>query len=385
MHPSAVTTEDAVTGLEGRERIRALDLARGLAVLFMIGVHVLWHWGAPETWGTPAGLAISLLGGPTAAPVFMFLMGASLAFSRRTGTASLIGRGLWLVWLGYLLNFFRGALPATLGLEFGVVTAEQIAPFDPWWLLTSVDVHQMAGLSLVAIALLRLAAAPGPAWLAVGAGLVVAAPFLRGLETGIGPIDAALTPVWGSAPQVYYAVVPWLVYPLAGAVFGRILAAAPDRTAVFRRGALLGLVLCAAGAGLFVLDPPTFDVSTYWRHPLSYAVGIMGIVLVWLALCDLAVRRVRLDRVYAVLYGWSGRIIAIYFVHWLIVGWGVGIVGWRALGLGEVLVAIVVAVWLSSVLSAERRGLALFGWLHTPRVPEWLRLRLRPRPDEGAA
>ena len=44
------------------DRIRAFDLARGLAVVFMIMVHVLRHWGDPATWSTPIGTLISFLG-----------------------------------------------------------------------------------------------------------------------------------------------------------------------------------------------------------------------------------------------------------------------------------------------------------------------------------
>ena len=77
---------NAVTGLVRRERIRAFDLAAGLAVFFMILVHVLWHWGRPETWTTPIGQTISYLAGPTAAPVFAFLLGAS--FGPRRGRPS---------------------------------------------------------------------------------------------------------------------------------------------------------------------------------------------------------------------------------------------------------------------------------------------------------
>src|SRR6266508_1918209 len=154
---SPPSSEDAITGAPTRERVRAFDLARGLAVVFMIGVHVLWHWGAPDTWTTPIGQVISFLGGPTAAPVFMFLMGASLAFSSRSSFGSLVVRGLWLVWLGYLLNVLRGVIPAYLGMQAGIVTPEQIAPFTLPWLATTVDVHHMAGLSLIAIAALRVA------------------------------------------------------------------------------------------------------------------------------------------------------------------------------------------------------------------------------------
>jgi uncharacterized membrane protein len=354
---------DAVTGLAARERVRAFDLARGLAIVFMIGVHVLWHWGAPDTWTSPVGQAISFLGGPTAAPVFMFLMGASLAFSSRTSFRSLVVRGLWLVWLGYLLNVLRGVLPAYLGMTAGVVTEEQIAPFTLPWLLTTVDVHHMAGLSLIAMAALSLAARPGWAWPALAAAVVLAGPFLRGLEFGTPLLDAPLTPILGGAPNVYYAVVPWIAFPLVGAAFGAVVARSPERARVFRWSALLGGVLCAAGVALFVVRPPTFDVDTYWRMPPSFFVAILGLVLVWLWLCDLVVRHVRANRVFTFLYGWSANVIAIYFTHWLVVGWGVGVFGFRSQPLAGALFGIVVAIVATALLSRFAIGLEAPAWL----------------------
>jgi uncharacterized membrane protein len=375
--PTAASGADAVTGLARRERVRGFDLARGLAVLFMIGVHVLFHWGAPDTWTTPIGQVISFLGGPTAAPVFMFLMGASLAFSSRSSFGSLVVRGLWLLWLGYVLNVLRGVIPAYLGLATGVVTAEQIAPFTLPWLLTTVDVHHMAGLSLVAIAVLTLVARPGWAWLAVAAAVVLIAPVVRGFTFGTPVLDGPLTPVLSDAPNVYYAVLPWIAYPLVGGLFGSIMARAEDRTRVFRLGALLGLALCAAGAVLFAADPPTFDIDTYWDEPPAFVVGILGLVLLWLAACDVVVRHVPPNRVFTFLYGWSGRVIAIYFTHWLVVGWGVGIAGFRALGLEATLLGIVIAIVVTSVLSRFAIGL---------ETPRWLdRWSDRGRPAEPRA
>jgi len=368
---------DAITGAASRERVRAFDLARGLAVVFMVAVHVLWHWGAPDTWLSPVGQVISFLGGPTAAPVFMFLMGASLAFSSRTSFRSLVVRGLWLLWLGYLLNVLRGVLPAYLGLTFGVITADQIAPFTLPWLATTVDVHHMAGLSLIALAGLRVAARPGWTWLALGAGIVLAGPFLRGLEFGTPLLDAPLTPVLGGAPNVYYAVVPWIAYPLVGGVFGSVVARAADRPRVFRAGALLGGALCAAGIAWFAISPPSFDVNTYWRMPPAYFVAITGFVLVWLWGCDLAVRRVRANPAFDFLYGWSSRVIAIYFTHWLVVGWGIGVFGFRSQPLAGVLVGIVVAIVATAQLSRFAVG------LETPRWLERLGAR-SPRPVPAA-
>ena len=338
---------NAVTGLT-RERVRALDLAAGLAVFFMILVHVLWHWGAPGTWTTPIGLAISYAAGPTAAPVFTFLMGVSIGAASHSGLGTLVARGLWLVLLGYVLNFLRGVIPASLGLATGVITPEQVAPYTLWWLATTVDLHHVIGLSMVAIAILRTRSRPTWLWLGLGGALVLAAPWLRQVTFGTPILDAPLTPVLGSAPNVYYAVVPWLVYPLAGAVFGAVLARAPDRTAVFRRGAAVGVVLLVLGGLLILVQRPGFDVFTYWRQPVSFVVAIFGVILVWLALCDVVTRRRWIDNHLGVVYGWSDRVIAMYFTHWIIVGWGVGLVGFRSLGLGAVLLAMAAAVVATS-------------------------------------
>jgi uncharacterized membrane protein len=345
------TTANAVTGITGRERVRAFDLAAGLAVFFMILVHVLWHWGTPATWTTPIGEAISYAAGPTATPVFLFLIGASLGAARRWSTRELVARGLWLFVLGYVLNLLRGVIPFTLGTAAGVITEEQVAPYSAWWLATTIDLHHVVGLSLIAIALLRARVEPNALWLALGGALVLIAPWARTVVVGTPLLDAPLTPFLGAAPNVYYAVIPWLLYPLTGAVFGAMMARAPDRTALFRRGGLAGIALLALGGALIAIQQPGFDVYTYWRQPASFAVAIMGVILVWLWLCDLVTRRGGMDRWFGFLYGWSDRVIAIYFTHWIIVGWGVGLVGFRALELGPVLLAMVAAVVATSYLS----------------------------------
>jgi uncharacterized membrane protein len=354
---------NSVTGIQGRQPVRAFDLAAGLAVFFMILVHVLWHWGQPATWTTPIGLVISFAAGPTAAPTFAFLMGASLGAANRTSFATMATRGLWLLFLGYVLNVLRGFLPASLGLATGVITPQEIAPFTPWWLLTTVDLHQMIGLSLVFIAALRVRVRPGWPWLAIAIGVALLSPWLRTLTFGTPVLDAPLTPFLGSAPNVYYAVIPWVIYPLAGAVFGSLIAQVPNRRRTFRRGALLGLAIVVVGVGLIAIQQPSFDVYTYWRQPWSFIVAIFGVILLWLALCDAITRVPAIDRRLGVIYGWSDRVIAMYFSHWILVGWGVGLVGFRDLELGPVLVAMAAAVVITNYASKLAVRLEANPWL----------------------
>jgi uncharacterized membrane protein len=337
-------TLNAVTGLARRERIRAFDLAAGLAVFFMILVHVLWHWGRPETWTTPIGEAVSYAAGPTAAPVFAFLMGASFGAAPRTTFGTMAARGLWLVFLGYALNALRGVIPATLGFAAGVITPEQVAPYDAWWLATTVDLHMMIGLSLLAAAALRMRLEPGWSWVAIAAAVVLISPPVRTFTAGTPLLDAPLTPILGHAPNVYYAVVPWLAFPLIGAAFGAAMARSRDRGRLFARAAAVGAVVLAIGLGLIAWERPGFDVFTYWRMPISFAVAIVGLILVWLALGEAVTRIPAIDRRLGIVYGWSDRVIAMYFAHWIIVGWAIGLVGFRALDLPAVLVAMAAAV-----------------------------------------
>jgi uncharacterized membrane protein len=359
---------NAVTGLATHERVRAFDLAAGLAVFFMILVHVLWNWGRPDTATTPIGELISFCAGPTATPVFAFLMGASFGAAPRGRTQTIVARGLWLFFLGYVLNVLRGVIPGSLGTAFGVVTPEQIAPFTPWWLATMVDLHHLVGLSLVSIALLRTRLEPSAAWLAIAGILILVAPWIKGVTFGIPLLDGPLTPILSTAPNVFYALLPWLAYPLAGAVYGAAMARATDRRTVFRRGAVVGAVLLAAGLVLIVATRPGFDVLTYWHQPPALAVGIMGIVLVWLAICEAVTRIAWIDQRLTIVYGWSHRVIAMYFTHWIIVGWGVGVVGFRALDLPAVLVAIAVAVLLTHFLSRFAVRLEARPWFRGART-----------------
>jgi uncharacterized membrane protein len=326
-------------------RIRAFDLARGLAIVFMVMIHVLGHYGNAASWASPLGQIVIFFGGPTAAPVFMFLMGASLAFSRRASAAGIARRGLWLLFLAYTLNVLRGVLPATLGLASGYVTEADISPYTPATLLTLVDIHQMAGLALLVIAGLtvffvsggvaRRAALIGLAFL-----VAIVSPSLWGTTTGIAPVDLGLGLLWGTEWNVFFPLFPWIAYPLVGYAYGRTLVGRPDRRRFVRRMGLVGLATAAAGVAIIAVFHPSIGVEDYWRQPPGILLAILGLVLAWLAVADVVVSRVRSNPVFERLYGWSGRVTAMYCIHWILIGWGVGLVGHRDLELPAVILAM---------------------------------------------
>jgi hypothetical protein len=236
-------------------------------------------------------------------------------------------------------------------------------------LLTSVDLHHVVGFSLVAIALFRARMEPNWLWLGAAAALGLIAPFVRGFTFGTPLLDAPLAPFISAADNVFYAVVPWLAFPLVGAVFGAAISRSPDRRSFLQRAALLGACLLVAGLLLILVQRPSFDVYTYWRMPASFLVGIFGIILVWLWICDQVTHHPAIDRRLGVVYGWSDRVIAMYFSHWLIVGWGVGLVGYHVLGLPAILLAMLGALFVTHHASRLIVNLEAVPWLPSPNAP----------------
>jgi uncharacterized membrane protein len=358
----------AVTVTRSESRLRAFDLARGLAVLFMILIHVLGHYGTAETWGSPFGAIVMFLGGPLAAPVFMFLMGASLALSSRSDGRAIARRGVWLLALAYSLNVLRGALPATIGLTTGVVTADGIAPYTPDILLALVDIHQLAGLSLLIIAGLPVVRASPLAALGLAAVVAFVAPMVWGLSTGIAPLDTVLLIVWGAEWYVFFPLFGWFAYPLVGLAYGTLLVRSQDRHAFIRRAGWLGAAAGIAGLGTMVALDPLTGVDDYWRQAPATTVAILGLGAAWLAACDVVVRRVPANRLFELLYGWSARVTSMYCIHWILIAWGVGLVGHRQLDLPALVGAMVVVLALAHRISLAHPRLRGASARTTPSV-----------------
>ncbi len=344
----------------------------------MILVHTLGHYGNDATWTSPLGGVLVFLGGPAAAPVFMVLMGASLAFSSRGSPRAIARRGVWLLFLAYTLNVLRGWLPATLGLTTGYVTLDDIAPYTPQVLLGIVDIHQMAGLALLGIAGLLFvvgARAIRPAAIALAVTAALAAPLLWGRTTGQPVIDTGLALLWGTDWNVFFPLFPWIAYPLVGFAFGRTLVALPDRRAFVRQAGIAGLALGIAGVVAIVVTGEAIGIEDYWRQGPAIVLAILGFVLVWLAACDLAVGRLPAS-VGDLLYGWSARVTSMYCIHWILIGWGVGLFGHRQLDLPAL-----VLVMLGLVVVTDR----ITAWLPFLRGPGARRRQIRETPAPAPA
>jgi hypothetical protein len=265
-----------------------LDWQRGLAVLFMIEVHVLDAWLAPGTGRGPARDALLMIGG-LAAPGFLYMAGlsqsladASLArrgLSAADRRARALRRALWLLGVAYGFRV----------VEF--VVGGAFLRTGGWGDLLRVDILNIIGLGLAASALL---AAGRPrltgALLAGAAALLVVVvtpgvadvlrhydlprpgqpvdPAARAASSQV--VDVLLAYAYGSYPRANFSLLNWSAFLFAGVAAGRLSGSGS------RPWRWLAVGACLIGAGWLVHHGPVlFTYQNFWRtSPAWFAVRL---------------------------------------------------------------------------------------------------------------
>ncbi len=340
-------------------RIHTFDLARGLAILFMILIHVLDFYGQSYVRESLFGEAVTFLGRPPAAPVFMFIMGIFIFLSPKADLATGLKRAAWLIVLGYALNLARGSIPMWLSLEMGLVTYEQLGGLTPLTEFLIVDILQFAGLAFAVCVLLKHYLANPIYWLLASTLVMSLSPLIWDFRTGHTVVDEVLKLFWGHKDQgAMFPLFPWLVYPLLGMAFGYWFKQHQSKAHFFRRSGLLGLAIMATGT-LLTLSNIDFHYAYYLRSGPGLTLWIIGFVLTWIWLCDLAVTKVKANPAFEALYFWSQHVTAIYILQWILVGWGLMAVGVQQLSFLHTLFAMA-----GVMLAAD---LSLRAWLSMKR------------------
>lgn len=313
---------------QGDKRVLAIDFARGLAVVFMIFIHVLVTYGEPAVRQSLFGLLVGFFGGPPAAPVFMALMGISSYYSRNQDWRNGVRRGLKIVMLGYVLNFFRGVLPIWIAFWLLPEKAAQIPGevADVRAAFLELDILHFAGLALIFMALLRKWKVNS--YLLLGAAVAAAAvgPMMWGRYSDMPLLGHFIDYLWGDKPStvssignlVSFPFFPWISFVLVGMVMGECLTQSGDVEGTLRKAALAGLVVC--GTAAFAVSPDVVYQMGDYYHARFYAVMMMaGFVPIWLFFCHIVVNWSRSERINGMLFQWSRHVNSLYMIQWVLV------------------------------------------------------------------
>ena len=297
-------------------RLLAVDLARVLAILFMVQGHTLDVLLAPayregflwDKWLYLRGLT---------APTFFMLSGFSffIATSRHWESHLQLSRPFFkrmrrfffFVLLGYLMH-----------VPFRTVHDVKWIDAAGWQSWFQVDVLQCIGLSLAALQLLVLATRTPRRFAAVaggiGAFIVLATPVVWNLATSrhLAPwLGAYFTGHTGS----FFPLFPWSGYVFFGAVLGYGYSHLSSRAQGFPVLGLagLGLFLMILGDVLQALPLHIYRDIDYWRDSPNLFLTKTGLVCLVLSSLIYLTRRISLPG--KTIQALAQESLTIYFVH----------------------------------------------------------------------
>lgn len=304
-----------------KQRFHFIDLARGLAIIFMAMVHVLGEMSSPLVNDSLFGAVVTFLGGPPAAPVFVFLLGTSLILSRKHSAIATAQRGMKLLALAYLLNLVRESIPSSIALYLGVISKNDLASGGLLSTLLVVDILHFAGLALIILSMVRKGF-QNPAHYIIVAGIIaLSSPFLWGHMTNQPVLDWLLTLLWGTGGEmVAFPIFPWLTYSLLGMAFGHLLLQYSDLRDYLNKAALTGLCCLSLGT-LLILNNYSYHVGDYWRSGPGLIIWITGFILLFLFLCQKITTTFVSHHLLDLLYYWSSKVTVFYVIHWILIGW----------------------------------------------------------------
>lgn len=342
------------------QRLMFLDVARGIAVLWMIQVHITNQLVDPALRSSYVFRALNLSNGYVA-PTFMFCAGAGLwiALSRKGNDYLVLGRPLWdylrrlafiLMW-AYLLHIPYFSLERWL-----VATPAELAPglqIDVLQTIVYASVFTL-GVFLVVRHLQATTWIAGALAMAVMTGSSFV--WQTDPSTWAHPVVA-----YAIGPQSPFPILPWAAYVFAGVAVGGLLMQVENR----QRAAIwmLGLGIVAPTIIFAVKWMPfasPYDATWWQTSPGVHVFRICG-TLTLLGMLMLMEARMQGSKPARFLQTVGNESLFMYIGHLLLVYGAVGNYLRDALGLASSGYATIAVAWL--VVTAPL--VAAMYWWHT--------------------
>lgn len=336
--------------LRSPKRQLELDIAKGIAIMCMIAVHIQSSLSVNEVIHSNAGGIIELLGTLPAAPVFMFLLGTGAVYSRNNSLKNSVDRGLRIFALGYVLNILRTVImffPALLSGEWVNQTG---------WIIKSlltVDILQFAGLAIICVGLIKKSGI-GIHLILLLAVLIASTNYiLLSFQTKNDFVGASTGLLWGSWDWSAFPLISWIFYPMVGYCFGMLLKHAHSKKLFYKKTLFFSSAtfLLLTFLSIYLnIDTGLMTEVSYAHHTLYNNFLYTAFVLVWISVL-FYVSTILPDIITHTLIRWSKHVNSMYIIHWVLISLLIAVLGMNTLSLLPTIIVFLLICAASDVLA----------------------------------
>jgi len=331
-------------------RIQSIDYARGFAALTLPAIHTVLLYSSISVHQSWAGIILSFLAEPVAAPLFMFTMGYSFYISTPKSTGRVLKKVLLFAALGYGLNFFRTWLP----FQCGILPAELAQLYNVYpqlprhlSLILTGDILQFAAISMFFLHLLRNQPIVG--WVLFFC-IAVISPQLWGLHVPGVFAGHVLSLFISDNYAAFFPVFPWLCYPIAGLLAAQYYKRT-KKNVWYNYLLVAGITLLILGVLVSYCSPAHWDKDFYRSNP-GRTIYQTGFLCGWIYFAWRLVPILHSTVLGKLLEFCSRHVLLLYCLQWIIIGWGLAFAGYHELNIFQSLYAVFITTALTLAATA---------------------------------
>lgn len=311
----------------------------------------------------------TVIGGPLAAPMFIFAMGVSLVFSRHSDFKTQALRGVNLFILGFIFNILRFIIPFLTGYAITGETERFISPL--LYCLFRIDILQFSGLALILMAIQRKFKTPLLLILLTGLALSLTAAFTGPFDTNNLALNIILgffLPVEDSQGLLLneFTLFNWFIVVCAGYLFGTILSHLKNKNLFY---AIL-FFPCLFFSIFYFYTGITGRRGMFGDGENCYyhisTIDAFAAIITSIGLISLYhfVSKIIPSRISIFVYKSSCALTSFYVIHWILLSWTVSVFLYIITGTTNCSSTVIISI--SSIISVISLILALL-WKHTQR------------------
>ena len=308
------------------KRLFEVDCIKFFAIIFMVWIHVYEQFGKYDYREVmPDTLArnfLEFVGGPLAAPVFMFCMGMGMIYTRKQQVSDFVSRGLKLMVTGYLLNFFRQTLLQLIGMMIGVETDMEIMGG-----LLNVDILQFAGMAYLTVGIMKKCKLSRFQML----GVCVCFQMLGIWGTKLKIASITLQNIIGlflpTGKWVAFPLTIWLVYPVTGMLFAELINKTNNKELLYRRLLLTAVLFfsaytsCLFYVGYDIRKFFSLYCDFYYHQTFLSLLWVLPLILISLCGCYFAFEKIKENKIGKYIAFSSINLNKIYIFQWMIIAY----------------------------------------------------------------
>ena len=355
-----IFTKDA----SNRQRQIELDIAKGLAIIFMVWVHVNEYFQADLYHGGTYNRVVEFLGSPPAAPVFMLLLGVGIVFSRNSTPAKLATRGAKLLLGGYILSFIRDVVPYYFLYKR---EPDQELITEGIALLWGVDILHFAGLVLIFFAVVKKFQITNRTLFIIWCAFTSLHLVVRGITFSSDTANRIFGLFWGTDEYSWFPFLNWITFPMAGYVFGQYLVRCIDKKVFYKTIFIWSTAISVPLWIYSYINNVHFGAfgelwqDTYYHHDIIGSMVLISFALSWISAIYFITPMVP-EAVQKVCGRWSRNTNSIYSISYIILGFSLLIIEETSCAPWQGCVLSVIIFILSDVSSILRDKIKQMHW-----------------------